>query len=181
MSSNSQKALCRLILKAYQPILGSFYNKGIVFILHWYLLFCVIFFRDFLFALSPVEYTQFACWPIHITLTGTTTLGQSGPGSNSNEGILYLIRSSQQEVYCQMQKPPFLWGRESCIIAGDIVNLFSAPPTEWSFMQSYHIWYIYIYIYIYENSYPGKNWNQLPEFKSQTKPFAFCLAPIPLW
>ena len=34
-------------------------------------------------------------WPIDGTLTGTTTLGQSGPESNSNQGVLYIPQSSR--------------------------------------------------------------------------------------
>ena len=34
-------------------------------------------------------------WPIDGTLTGTTTLGQSGPKSNGNEGVLQLPQSSK--------------------------------------------------------------------------------------
>ena len=33
--------------------------------------------------------TQFSSmWPIDKTLSGATTLGQSGPGSDGNEGVL---------------------------------------------------------------------------------------------
>ena len=38
-----------------------------------------------------IEYEWFlnrSFWPMDGALTGTTTLGQSGPGSNSNEGVL---------------------------------------------------------------------------------------------
>ena len=31
----------------------------------------------------------------HRTLTGTITLGQSGPGSNSNEEVLHMPKSSR--------------------------------------------------------------------------------------
>ena len=34
-------------------------------------------------------------WPIDGTVTGTTTLGQSGPGSNSNEGVFHIPQSSK--------------------------------------------------------------------------------------
>ena len=35
------------------------------------------------------KYTQFtSIWPVDRTLSGDTTLGQSGPGSNGNEGVL---------------------------------------------------------------------------------------------
>ena len=33
-------------------------------------------------------------WPIDRTLSGATTLGQSGPGSDSNEGVLCFSQSS---------------------------------------------------------------------------------------
>ena len=33
-----------------------------------------------------------------VTLTGTTALGQSGPGSNSNEGVLHIPQSSRTEA-----------------------------------------------------------------------------------
>ena len=34
-------------------------------------------------------------WPIDWTLTGTATLSKSGPGSNGNEGVLYIPQSSR--------------------------------------------------------------------------------------
>ena len=34
-------------------------------------------------------------WSIDGTLTGTTTLGQSGPGSNDSEGVLLIAQSSR--------------------------------------------------------------------------------------
>ena len=33
-------------------------------------------------------------WPIHRTLSSSTTLGQSGLGSNGNEGVLHIPQSS---------------------------------------------------------------------------------------
>ena len=33
-------------------------------------------------------------WPIYWTLPGATTQGQSGPGSDDNEGVLYILESS---------------------------------------------------------------------------------------
>ena len=33
-------------------------------------------------------------WPIDRTLSGATTLGQSGPGSDGNEGVLRILQSS---------------------------------------------------------------------------------------
>ena len=44
--------------------------------------------------LHTVKWLNSSIWPIDRTLTGTTTLGQSGPGSDSNEGILQIPQSS---------------------------------------------------------------------------------------
>ena len=39
--------------------------------------------------------TQFSSiWPIDSTLSGATTLGQSEPGSDGNEGVLRILQSS---------------------------------------------------------------------------------------
>ena len=39
--------------------------------------------------------TQFNfIWPIDRTLSGATTLGQSGPGSNGNKRVLHILQSS---------------------------------------------------------------------------------------
>ena len=41
-------------------------------------------------------YVQFSSiWPIDRTLLGATTPGQSGPGSNGNEGVLRILQSSR--------------------------------------------------------------------------------------
>ena len=34
-------------------------------------------------------------WPIDMTLSGATTQGQSGPGSNGNQGVLHIPQSSK--------------------------------------------------------------------------------------
>ena len=38
---------------------------------------------------------QSSIWPIDRTLSGTTSLGQSGPGSNDNEGVIHIPPSSK--------------------------------------------------------------------------------------
>ena len=40
-------------------------------------------------------YTICSIWPIDRTLSGATTWSQSGLGSNSNEGVLYIPQSSK--------------------------------------------------------------------------------------
>ena len=54
----------------------------------------------------PIEHEQFSnrpIWPIYGNLTGTTTPGQSGSGSNGNKRVLSLPRSSELEPHYQMQ------------------------------------------------------------------------------
>ena len=53
-------------------------------------------------------------WPIDRTLSGDTTLGQSGPGSDGNEEVLSIPQSSSvtgtSPSDCFMSKPgPLLW------------------------------------------------------------------------
>ena len=38
--------------------------------------------------------TNSSIWPIDMTLSGATTLNQSGPGSDSNEGVLNIHESA---------------------------------------------------------------------------------------
>ena len=46
----------------------------------------------------PIKCLNSSSWPIDETLTGTTTPGQSGPKSNSNEEVLQIPQSSRTEI-----------------------------------------------------------------------------------
>ena len=41
---------------------------------------------------------QSSIWPIDRTLSGATIPSQSGPGSNINEGVFYILQSSKTRV-----------------------------------------------------------------------------------
>ena len=41
-------------------------------------------------------------WAINEILTDTATPGQSGPESNGNEGVLYILQTVRLEPYYQM-------------------------------------------------------------------------------
>ena len=52
----------------------------------------------------------------YLTLSGATTMGQSGPGSDGNEGILHIPQSSsitEASPSCLMSHPGHLLGVES--------------------------------------------------------------------
>ena len=74
----------------------SHLSKAILYLevkkLHSYLYFCAVVSYD-IFAHGLIEYTWVfnkTIRPMDETLTDTTTTGQSGPGSNSNEKILHI-------------------------------------------------------------------------------------------
>ena len=48
--------------------------------------------------LHIVEISNSSIWVIDRTLSDATTLGQSGPGSNSNEGVLKISQISKAGV-----------------------------------------------------------------------------------
>ena len=64
--------------------------------------------------------------PIDGILTGTITLGQSGPGSNGNEGTLYFLQSSGTGA--SPSNAVIFWTYfnvgESYSSAGDTVSVF---------------------------------------------------------
>ena len=60
------------------------------------------------------------------TLTGTTPLGQSGPGSNGNEGVLNILQSSRTGA----SYPGHLLGRGPVNYSTVIQLVYSAAPPD---------------------------------------------------
>ena len=46
------------------------------------------------FSLAQVHSLVLSDWPIDRVLSGATTVGQSGPGTDGNEGVLHIPQSS---------------------------------------------------------------------------------------
>ena len=85
-------------------------------------------YKSFLFAYDPIKYNFFFFLHMtlsnannfktdqHMGLTGTTTLSQSGPGSNVNEGVLHTPQISRtgalpsDAVECYIQNTLFRGG-----------------------------------------------------------------------
>ena len=66
-------------------------------------------------------------WPIDSTILGITILGLSEPGSNGNEGVLYIPQSSiitgTSSSDCLVLYPGHSFG-------GGLIPLQSPPPTH---------------------------------------------------
>ena len=71
-------------------------------------------------------------WPQNRTLLGATTSGQSGPGSNDNEGILYIpqiskTRSSPSDGLMSYEEHSFGGGSAVLLLCWDTVSVFYSP------------------------------------------------------
>ena len=90
--------------------------------------------------------TQFTLiWPIDRALSGATTLGQCGPGSDGNKGVLHITQSSSitgtSPSDCLMSYPGYpLWEGILPFSRGAVGVFYSLSRLDI---------YIYIYIYIY--------------------------------
>ena len=100
--------------------------------------------------------TQFSSiWPMDSTLLAATTLGQNGPGSHGNEGILHIPQSSSiteaSPLNCLVSYPGHSLGGV-LTLCRDAVSVFCSPSWlgQWTVYACVCVCiYIYIYIYIY--------------------------------
>ena len=70
-------------------------------------------------------------WPIDRTLSGATTLGQSGPGSNDNEGVLCILQSSS--ITGVSQSDCLMSGHllRGSYLSAEMLAVYSTAPTNW--------------------------------------------------
>ena len=70
-------------------------------------------------------------WPIDRTLSGATTPGPSGPGSDGNKGVLHIPQSSSitgiSPSDCLMLYPGHLLGGGVLPLCRDVVSVFYSP------------------------------------------------------
>ena len=82
-------------------------------------------------------------WPIDRTLSGATTLGQSGPGSNDNAGVLCIPQSSSitraSPSDCWMSYPRHLPSIEMKLV-------YSTTPADGALRLSLSNFQTYIFI-----------------------------------
>ena len=89
-------------------------------------------FSNILFTHCSTEFSSRSLWPLDGTLKGTITPGQSGPGSNSNEGVLHTTKNSraeasQPDAINYRTQDTLFFGGGSYSSAGDTVSIFYAP------------------------------------------------------
>ena len=73
-------------------------------------------------------------WPIDRTLSGATTQGQSGPGSNGSEGLLSIPQSASitgtSPSGCLVLYPGHLL--EESYLSAEIQSVYSTAPVDWA-------------------------------------------------
>ena len=91
-----------------------------------------------------------AIWPIDRTLSGITTLGQSGPGSDGNEGVLRIPQSSSitgtSPSDCLISYPGHSLG--GCYPSAEVQSVYSTAAADWGSHEEARKYYIYIYVHI---------------------------------
>ena len=72
--------------------------------------------------------------PIDRTLSGSTTLGQSGPGSDGNEGVLHILQNSSITGAplsdCLVSYPGHLLGES--YPSAEMQLVYSIVPVDWA-------------------------------------------------
>ena len=73
-------------------------------------------------------------WPIDQTLSGATTPGQSGPGSDDNEGVLIILQNSSiagaSLSVCLVSLSGHLWGEFYSYVK--MQSVYSTVPANWT-------------------------------------------------
>ena len=79
--------------------------------------------------------THIVCsiWPIDWTFLGATTLGQSGPTSNGNEGVLHILQSTKVGALpsdCLMSYPGLLL--LGSYLSAEMQSIYFTAPVDWA-------------------------------------------------
>ena len=115
----------------------------------------ICFLREIFFVHTPIEYELFShrsIWPITV---GTTTLDQSGFGSNDNDGVLYIHQISRigalpsDAVKCHTQNTHcFFFGGEVLTPLQGIQSVYSKPCKQDKKKQRWRLWNVLTMIII---------------------------------
>ena len=125
------------------------------------LLFNKQFYLPAVICLNTVKWSNSSSWPIDGTQSGTTTLGQSGPESNGNEGVFHIFQSSRTGASpwdSFVTYPRYLMRRGVLTICRDAVSVIYSPSQMvWvSVLILYHA-HKHTWVYIHIISCPEYN------------------------
>ena len=77
--------------------------------------------------------------PLIGPLSGATTPGQSGPGSNGNEGVLRILQSSSiagtSPSDCLVSYQDTRWGGGGSYPSAEKQSVYSTAPADWAIYQ----------------------------------------------
>ena len=86
------------------------------------------------FYLYSFQISNNSIWPIDRILLGATTLGQSGPGSDGNEGVLCILQSSciteASPSDCLVSDPRNLFGWS--LLSAEMQLVYCTAPVNWT-------------------------------------------------
>ena len=84
----------------------------------------------------PHQRLECSIWPIHGTLTGTTTQGQRVPGSNGNKGVLHILQNTRtgaspsDAVSCNTQDTHWSVCVGGCYPTSEVQAVYSIALTD---------------------------------------------------
>ena len=126
-------------------LVKQFYFKQFSLVSVWFFVYTQLNIKTVLFqAIQFSISTHFSSiWPIDMTLSGATTPGQSGPGSDDNKGVLCIPQSSSiihhQIVQCHIQ--------DTCW--GEVLPLWRVAVDQAMCMRT--VWYFLMIFIISQN------------------------------
>ena len=85
--------------------------------------------------MHTVKWLNSSTWLIYETLTGTTTLGQSGPVNNSYEQVLLILHSSMTGAspsVCLVSYPSYGHSLLRFLPSTEMQSVYSTTPTDWA-------------------------------------------------
>ena len=88
------------------------------------------------FAWMQLKWSNSSIWLIDKALSSANTQGQSGPGSNDNEGALHIPQNSRTGASSSdglMPYPKYLLKESST----GMLSMYSTAPANWAFMVSW--------------------------------------------
>ena len=89
-----------------------------------------------IYYLSTVKWSNSSIWPIDRTLSGATTPGQSGLGTNGNVAVVHIPQSSSiteaSPSDCLVSYQEIRCGGTGSCLSVEIQSVYSTVPADWA-------------------------------------------------